>query len=61
MIDPTEKDVGRRVVYTSNHGVKEHGVITSVRVLSIFVRYDGETQSKATAPADMEWENTTDD
>lgn len=58
MIEPTEKDVGRGVVYTGNRypgGALEQGVITSFNEHSVFVRYKGDTGSKGTARVDLEW------
>lgn len=39
MINPTEKDIGRYVVYCSKYGPKEDGVITSFNDDVVFVRY----------------------
>ena len=49
--------IGKRVVYTplNSRGVQEEGVITSFNDIFIFVRYDGDTHSKATYPHDLEW------
>lgn len=61
MIVATDSDIGRRVIYrrpklawAENEG-SEEGEITSVGVTYVFVRYDGDTQSKATLPRDLEW------
>ena len=53
---PTEKDIGRRVVYTPLRGPKERGVITSFNSMFVFVRYGDETISKATDRIDLTWE-----
>lgn len=41
--------IGARVVYTAPHGACEHGTVTSVGTSYVFVRYDGDQHSKATA------------
>lgn len=54
MIEPTEKDIGRKVVY---YGCKaEEGVITSFNDSYIFVRYGSDIHSKATNREDLEYE-----
>jgi hypothetical protein len=59
MIEPTEHDIGRAVVYTGNRrypgGQLEQGVITSFHDYAVFVRYGADTYSKATSRADLEW------
>lgn len=58
MIEPSENDVGRGVVYTGNRyegGKLEQGVITSFNGHSVFVRYKGDVGSKATSREDLEW------
>jgi hypothetical protein len=58
MIEPTEKDIGRAVVYTGNRypgGKPEDGIITSFNSLAVFVRYRGDSHSKATHYSDLEW------
>jgi hypothetical protein len=60
MIDPTEQDIGRLVLYTGNRyqdGVKEEGVITSFNDHCVFVRYGGAKHSQATSRSDLEWLN----
>lgn len=53
---PTNKDVGRSVVYTAHEGAKaEDGVITGVSDIFVFVRYRGDVSSKATRPQDLQW------
>jgi hypothetical protein len=57
MIEPTERDVGRKVIYTrpGGHGSPtEEGVITSVNPRYVFVCYSGQT-SAATRREDLEW------
>ena len=44
--------VGAKVIYDSGHGLEE-GVITSVNKTYVFVRYDGQTASRATYPSDL--------
>ena len=59
MIEPTEDDIGRAVVYTGHRrypgGKLEEGVITSFNDYSVFVRYGADKHSKATSRADLEW------
>jgi hypothetical protein len=59
MIEPTEDDIGRAVVYTGHRrypgGVLEEGVITSFHDRAVFVRYGADKHSKATSRADLEW------
>lgn len=58
MIEPTEADIGRKVVYTGNTypgGELEEGVITSLNTCSVFVRYGKNAGSQATARKDLEW------
>lgn len=60
MIDPTEKDVGRAVVYTGNRypgGQLEEGIITSFNSYCVFVRYGAAKHSKGTDRRDLEWVN----
>lgn len=61
MINPTKKDIGRRVIYTPIRGPKEYGVITSFNDWSVFVRYGAKTCSEATAREDLTWERETAD
>lgn len=58
MIEPTEADIGRTVIYTGNRypgGKAELGVITSFNERTVFVRYGADRASKGTDPADLEW------
>ena len=58
MIDPTEADIGRGVIYTGNRypgGKLEEGVITLFNEHCVFVRYRGDIGSKATDRRDLEW------
>jgi hypothetical protein len=64
MIEPTEDDIGRAVVYTGNRypgGKPEEGVITSFNRYTVFVRYGSEKGSKGTARADLEWTRENDE
>jgi hypothetical protein len=55
MIEPTSKDIGRRVVYTdSGTNNKEIGTIVRYTNVFVFVRY-GNFGSKATLRKDLEW------
>lgn len=57
MIEPTDNDVGRKVVYRAHHpGTQlEEGVITSFNESFVFVRYGSGTTSQATSRNDLEW------
>lgn len=55
MIDATEKDIGRTVIYRPLPGLVEDGIITSIGVQFIFVRYRGDNHSKATRAEDLTW------
>ena len=59
MIEPTEKDIGRAVVYQpghwSNRDAQEQGIITSFNETMVFVRYGSNPQSKATLRWDLNW------
>jgi hypothetical protein len=60
MINPTDNDIGRSVIYTGNRyigGQPEAGVITSFNTVAVFVRYGADRHSKATSRADLEWES----
>lgn len=60
MINPTEKDIGRTVIYQSRHWAsnnpKETGVITGFNDYVVHVRYGSDKQSKATLKADLNYE-----
>jgi hypothetical protein len=58
MIEPTEEDIGRAVVYTGHRypgGKLEEGVITSFNDHRVFVRYGADKGSKSTSREDLEW------
>lgn len=55
MIEPTEKDIGRKVIYRGGAGEIEEGVITSFKNGIIFVRYGKSVGSQATTPTDLEY------
>lgn len=56
MIEPTEADIGRRVIYRDRSGfVMEEGTITSFNGWVVFVRYGADSHSKATDRDDLEW------
>jgi hypothetical protein len=60
MIEPTEADIGRTVLYTGNRyvgGKVERGVISGFNHWTVFVRYGADTVAKATSREDLEWEN----
>ena len=58
MIHPTEEDVEnkRRVFYLPIRGPREYGTITGFDHYKVFVCYDGEDKSRATAGEDLFWE-----
>jgi len=55
MVTLTEaaENIGAGVVYTAPHGAREDGVISSVGAAYVFVRYGGDSHSKATLPQDL--------
>lgn len=55
MINPTEKDIGRKVVYRGLGGEVDEGVITSFTEHVVFVRYGECTTSAATRRDQLEW------
>jgi hypothetical protein len=60
MIEPTEADIGRTVLYTGNRfvgGKVERGEIRGFNHWTVFVRYGSDAQAKATSREDLEWEN----
>jgi hypothetical protein len=60
MIEPTEKDIGRKVVYTGDRspgGELEEGVITGINAACVLVRYGQSAHSQATYREDLEWTN----
>lgn len=62
MIEPTEADIGRVVVYRPTHRryertVAEEGVITSFNDSYVFVRYGTYGTARATRRSDLEWQH----
>ena len=60
MINPTEEDVGRGVVYQASYpnAPREDGVIVRITKDSIFVRYKGQhpaSDGQMTSREDLEW------
>ncbi len=55
MIEPASVDIGRKVIYVSNRGKREDGVITSFSDSFVFVRYGNDGQGIATLREDLEW------
>lgn len=58
MINPTEADIGRGVVYMPGFGVAEDGAITSFNDKFVFVRYQKQHPSangQATSREDLHW------
>ncbi len=62
MIDPTEKDVGRGVIYIGHGGERERGTITSIRHADkTFVNYGRGSTSALTRNDQLHWEFPTKD
>jgi hypothetical protein len=58
MINPTEEDIGRLVVYIPYEGATaEEGVITSMNKSFVFVRYKSSNTSQATGRSRLCWAN----
>ena len=60
MIEPTDADIGRSVLYTGNRhvgGKPERGVVTGFNHWTVFVRYGADTHAKGTNREDLEWES----
>lgn len=62
MIQPTDKDIGSRVVYTAWHNHTERGTIMSFNDKFVFVRYDSPDKMhgnvsgpKATRRENLQW------
>ena len=56
MINPTEKDIGRRVVYRGHGGEVEAGTITSIRHPDkTFVNYGRGSTSALTKNEQLDW------
>lgn len=58
MIEVTENDIGKGVVYCPKYGEREDGVITSISDSFVFVRYKKQHPSangQATKREDLEW------
>ncbi len=56
MIEPTEKDIGRKVIYQGGHpDDKQEGVITSYNDYCVFVRYGSSVISQATFRQDLKY------
>jgi hypothetical protein len=60
VIEPTDADIGRAVLYTGNRypgGKVERGKITGLTALGVFVRYTGDRHAKSTLREDLEWDD----
>lgn len=60
MIDPTDDDIGRAVLYVGNQrwgGTPQPGVVTSFNKYAVFVLYDYSATPRATFRGDLEWDN----
>ena len=52
-LDQARQHIGDGVVYSPDHGPAEDGTITGTSDRYVFVRYAGDSHSKATAPEDL--------
>jgi hypothetical protein len=60
MIHPTDKDIGRGVIYCGHGGERERGTITSIRHADkTFVNYGRGSTSALTKNEQLEWEHPT--
>ena len=57
MIEPTQADIGRRVIYTMPHGEMTTGVISSWNDEWVFVRYTSGDTAAATPREALEYED----
>ncbi len=59
MIEPTEQDIGRKVIYHPGHGAKpEEGVIAHLAGGDwVFVRYGSQEWSQKTPLSKLEWKD----
>ena len=57
MINPTDSDICRKVIYNAGHSgaLNEYGVITSFNNVCVFVRYGTNTTSQCTSRSDLQW------
>ena len=55
MIEVTDHDIGRAVIYRPLDNEPERGIITSFNERFVFVRYSDDSQSKATQRRDLEY------
>jgi hypothetical protein len=53
MIEPRQKDIGRRVRQFDDRGVE--GIVTGFDIHHVFVRYGDHTTSKGKRRADLIW------
>lgn len=49
-LEQARENIGAQVVYTSRHGARDWGQISSVGQTYIFVKYQGSAQAQATPP-----------
>lgn len=55
MIDPSQNDIGRSVIYLAGTDRSEEGTITSLGTDYVFVLYRGDRHAKATRRRDLTW------
>lgn len=56
MIDPTDIDIGKSVIYDAKTKPEEKGFITSFNSQYVFVRFGGDHISKGCRRQDLEWD-----
>lgn len=59
MINPTEADIGRSVIYVTNYGTEEEGVLVSIKEYFVHVRYGNDLHCKATNKHQLRWKEGT--
>ena len=55
MIEPTSKDVGKKVVYYDDYGKMDFGVITGFNHRHVFVQYGSIGKGQPTSREDLRW------
>ena len=55
MIEPTERDIGRAVIYQPRGCEPESGLISSYNDVYVFVRYGISPSGVATSREDLRW------
>lgn len=55
MIEPKSTDIGRKVIYTPEHGDQEECVVTSFNEIIVYVRCGTDTGAKKAKRENLEW------